>query len=106
MRSTGWKPEDCAETLKALADPIRLRIIDLLRRGAKNVGDLAEALDATIVTVSHHLGVLYHAGIVRRSKRGRFVNYSLDGKILVRSSQGKELLDLQCCRLELPMRRA
>ena len=54
------------------------------------------------VTVSHHLGILYHAGFVRRAKRGRFVEYSLEKKVFVRSSRGAEHIDLDCCRLELP----
>lgn len=95
-------PEHCAEALKALSDPIRLRIIERLRGGPMNVGDLATAIDNTTVTVSHHLAILYHAGFVRRAKRGRFVEYSLERTVFVRSARGIEHIDLHCCRLELP----
>lgn len=104
MQTSAWQPEHCAESLKALADPIRLRIIEQLRTGPRNVGDLAAALETTAVTISHHLGILYHAGLVRRAKRGRFVDYSLERKIIVRTTRGAEHIDLRCCRLELPRR--
>lgn len=101
-QTSSWQPEHCAEALKALADPIRLRIIGHLRTGPRNVGELAAALETTAVTISHHLGILYHAGIVSRAKRGRFVEYNLQRTIFVRSARGVEHLDLNCCRLELP----
>ena len=96
------EPDYCAEALKALGDPIRLRIIDHLRSQPSNVGDLATAIDPSTVTVSHHLGILYHAGFVSRSKRGRFVVYSLKPTVFVRTSRGTEQIDLRCCQLELP----
>lgn len=95
-------PEYCAEALKALGDPVRLRIISQLRQGPCNVGDLAAALNSSIVTVSHHLGILYHAGIVVRSKRGRFVIYQLPPDVFIRTERGTEQLNLRCCQLELP----
>lgn len=94
--------EYCAGALRALGDPIRLRIIQHLRSGPSNVGDLATAIDNTTVTVSHHLGILYHAGFVARSKRGRFVVYSLQRTVFIQTSKGQEQIDLRCCRLELP----
>mgnify|MGYP003383221020 CR=1 FL=1 len=44
----------CAERLKALSDPHRLRVVDALRYGELTVTDIAEFLDAEVVTVSHH----------------------------------------------------
>jgi ArsR family transcriptional regulator len=83
--------------LKALADPDRLKIIQCLQRGPKNVSQLAELLDAEIANVSHHLGVLRHAGLVHDEKQGKFVLYSLAPEII----QGGDVLDLGCCRLQL-----
>lgn len=100
--STSLEPEYCAEALKALGDPIRLRIINHLRAEPSNVGDLASAINSSTVTVSHHLGILYHAGFVTRAKRGRFVVYSLKPTVFVRTSRGTEQIDLRCCQLELP----
>lgn len=95
--SRSLEPERCAKTLRALADPERLRIIDCLRQGPRNVGDVAAALGSGMVNVSHHLGVLRHAGIVTDQKRGRHVVYRLHPEVF---RDGH--LDLGCCRLEIP----
>ena len=55
----------CAEMLQALAEPNRIRIIECLRTGSKNVTELAKLLNVEIVNVSHHLGVLRQAGLVQ-----------------------------------------
>lgn len=95
---------DCARKLKALSEPLRLQIVDVLRRGPSNVSDLAQTLGTDLVTVSHHLNILFHAGIVEREKRGRFVIYSLAPGLLDAGDtpSGTEHLDLGCCRLEIP----
>jgi DNA-binding transcriptional ArsR family regulator/catechol 2,3-dioxygenase-like lactoylglutathione lyase family enzyme len=94
----------CAEMLKAIGDPLRLRIIDALRTGSKNVGDLAELLGTEVATVSHHLGILHAAGLLDREKHGRFKVYRLRTGILATAAEphGKQHLDLGCCRLEIP----
>lgn len=92
----------CADVLKALSDPVRLKIVNCLRTGPRNVGDLAAELDVTIVTMSHHLAVLYHGGLVERSKVGRFVEYQLTPSVFVKGRRGNDCLDFGCCRLELP----
>jgi len=95
------QPNHCARALRALADPERLRIIHCLRGGARNVSELAALLDAEIVNVSHHLGVLRHAGLVQDEKQGRFVVYRLHPDVFSAGGSA-EHLDLGCCRLELP----
>ncbi|HWG47284.1 MAG TPA: metalloregulator ArsR/SmtB family transcription factor [Gemmataceae bacterium] len=92
------QPERCARLLKALADPERLRIIDCLRQGPRNVSDIAALLGVEIVNISHHLGVLRNAGLVLDEKQGRFVVYRLHPDIF----QSGEHLNLGCCRLEIP----
>jgi len=95
--------EQCAEKLRALSEPNRLRIIDCLRSGAKNVGEICDVLDAEIVTVSHHLGILKNAGIVERERQGRFVIYKLrDGIIESARRNAPDHINLGCCRLEIP----
>ncbi|MBA4015606.1 MAG: ArsR family transcriptional regulator [Pirellula sp.] len=101
------KPEEfqwCAERLKALGDPERLRIITVLLSGPRNVSAIAEELDDAIVKVSHHLGVLRHSGIVQTTKQGRHVEYALASDVFVVAnvSDTENFLDLGCCRLELP----
>jgi DNA-binding transcriptional ArsR family regulator len=96
---------DCARRLKALADPERLRIVDALFGGPKNVSDLAADLEAEIVNVSHHLGVLRNAGLVQVERQGRFMIYSLAAD--VRSTQVQQgcKIDLGCCSLEMEDKR-
>jgi DNA-binding transcriptional ArsR family regulator len=94
------EPQRCARLLKALGDPERLRIVHALRGGPRNVSELAALLGkAEIVNVSHHLGVLRHAGLVLDEKQGRFVVYRLHPDVFRPDS---EHLDLGCCRLEMP----
>jgi DNA-binding transcriptional ArsR family regulator len=94
----------CAKALAALAAPERLRVIRLLGAGARNVGEIAEALQIPMVNLSHHLAVLRHAGVLCTEKHGRFVRYSLAPGVLQTDEQhsGLEYLNLGCCRLEIP----
>jgi ArsR family transcriptional regulator len=92
----------CAEQLKALSEPLRLRIVDLLRHGEMAVSDLAQSLGTEVVTVSHHLQNLRHAQIVTTRREGRFIYYSLRKNLLQASGKSRQLLDLGCCKIELP----
>jgi ArsR family transcriptional regulator len=67
-----------APQLKALADPVRLRLMSLVAShpgGEACVCDLNEAFDLTQPTISHHLKVLHAAGLLDREKRGVWVYY-------------------------------
>ena len=69
-----------ARTLKALADPTRLRLVSLVavREGREAcVCDLTEPLGLTQPTISHHLKILVEAGIFTRDKRGVWAYYAL-----------------------------
>ena len=94
----------CAHLLKAIADPERPRIVQCLRSGARNVGEIAESLDLQIANASHHLGILKQSGFVLADRQGRFVVYSLNPEIFVAKPSGKtpNRIDLGCCRIELP----
>jgi DNA-binding transcriptional ArsR family regulator len=98
------QPKHCARLLQAIADPERLRIIRCLSQGPKNVSEIATMLDAPVVNVSHHLGVLRHAGLVEDEKQGRFVVYRLHPDVYqpTDGAGATDHLDLGCCRLELP----
>jgi hypothetical protein len=98
--------EQCAQRLKALADPERLRIMSCLLAGGKNVGDLATELQDEIVRVSHHLGVLRNAGLVNAEKQGRFVFYSLAPEVCCEQTPVGEpqVLNLGCCSLDISAR--
>lgn len=94
----------CAERLRAIGDPERLKLILALLEGPKYVSALVEEVGEPIVKVSHHLGVLRSGGIVRTAKQGRFVLYTLNPEIfaVANRSESENYLDLGCCRLELP----
>lgn len=94
--------DHCAEKLRALSEPLRLRIVDALRAGPSNVGDLAERLGEEVVTVSHHLGILRNASLVQRERQGRYIVYSLDESVFRPSGRSRQHIDLGCCRLEIP----
>jgi ArsR family transcriptional regulator, arsenate/arsenite/antimonite-responsive transcriptional repressor len=70
--------ERIAPLLKALADPVRLRLMSLVAShegGEACVCDLNDAFDLSQPTISHHLKVLHEAGLVDREKRGVWVYY-------------------------------
>ena len=70
--------EQVAPLLKALADPVRLRLMSLVAShpgGEACVCDLNEAFDLSQPTISHHLKVLHKAGLLAREKRGVWVYY-------------------------------
>ena len=66
-----------ARVIKAMAHPTRLFIVEELSRGERCVCELTEMIGADVSTVSKHLTVLRHAGIVQDDKRGVQVYYSL-----------------------------
>jgi ArsR family transcriptional regulator len=70
--------EQIAPLLKALADPVRLRLMSLIAShegGEACVCDLNDAFDLSQPTISHHLKVLHEAGLLDREKRGVWVYY-------------------------------
>ncbi len=71
-----------AQRFKALGDPTRLRILELLGDRASCVCELQTALDIPANLLSHHLKVLREAGFIRASKRGRWVDYRLNPQVL------------------------
>jgi ArsR family transcriptional regulator len=99
---SGLTSDLCAERLKALADKDRLRIVQVLRGGGRNVSQIARDVGGEIANVSHHLRILKRTGIVRSKKQGRYVVYSLHPQVFSAESPAREQLDLGCCKLELP----
>jgi ArsR family transcriptional regulator len=77
--------EQVAPLLKALADPVRLRLVSLIAASAGGeacVCDLNDAFDLTQATISHHLKVLHSAGVLDRDKRGVWVYYAVRSEAL------------------------
>jgi ArsR family transcriptional regulator len=82
--------DDLARTLKALADPARLRLLSIVAASADQeacVCDLTEPIGLSQPTVSHHLKVLTEAGFLTRSKRGTWAYFQLVPGSLDRISQ-------------------
>jgi len=93
----------CATYLKALGDPVRLRILNELRDGGKTVSAIADKLGTEVQRASHHLRLMFHAGVVTTSKSGRNVVYSLNPEFYQRAKKkgDTDSLDFECCRFEL-----
>jgi DNA-binding transcriptional ArsR family regulator len=63
---------------KALSDPTRRKIIELLRKCDMNAGEIADYFSISKPSISHHLDLLKQAGIVLSIKEGQFITYSLN----------------------------
>lgn len=75
--------ERLASNLKALGDPNRLRIVELLWDGEEQCAcNLLSELEISQPTLSHHMAALRDAGIVRARKDGRWMHYQLDHDVL------------------------
>ena len=74
-------PDDLIELIarrfRVLADPKRIKLLDLLREEEASVQELTETIGSTQQNVSKHLGVLLQAGIVGRRKIGNYAHYSI-----------------------------
>ncbi|MBL8794820.1 MAG: winged helix-turn-helix transcriptional regulator [Planctomycetia bacterium] len=70
------------EAFKALADPTRRKILQLLRRGEQTAGELAEQFDLSKPTVSHHFTVLKDADLVVTRREGQQIYYSLNTTVM------------------------
>ncbi len=70
------------EAFKALADPTRRRILELLRAGDLTAGQIAEHFSITKPSLSHHLSALKVAGLVTAERDGQNIIYSLNTTVL------------------------
>ena len=69
-------------TMKALSDPIRREILNLLKQGRMSAGDIVEHFDVTGASVSRHLSVLKEADLIRDKREGKFIYYELNASVL------------------------
>ena len=70
------------ETTRALADPIRRTILNLLKNGPLTAGDINDHFDVTFASISRHLSVLKEADLIRDRREGKFIYYELNASIL------------------------
>jgi DNA-binding transcriptional ArsR family regulator len=66
-----------AQRFRVLGEPMRIKLLDQLRQGDATVGELQETLGASQQNVSKHLGILYGAGMVSRTKDGNHTRYAI-----------------------------
>lgn len=71
-----------AETFKALSDPVRRDILQLLKNGRMSAGDIGSHFDMTGATVSYHLKILKKADLIWETKEKNFIFYELNTSVL------------------------
>jgi len=69
-------------TMKALSDPIRREILDMLKAGRLSAGEIAEHFPVSGAAVSKHLSVLKDADLIRDTRDGKFIFYDLNTSVL------------------------
>ena len=69
-------------TMKALADPTRREILELLKKGKLSAGEIGEKFDITAAAISRHLSVLKDADLIRDERQGKFIYYELNASVL------------------------
>ena len=70
------------QTLRALADPTRREILNLLKGGSMSAGEIAERFPMTGAAISRHLSVLKEADLIRDTREGKFIYYELNASVL------------------------
>lgn len=71
-----------AETFKALSDPVRRQILELLKDGSLSAGEIGSHFDMTGATISYHLKILKQADLIFESREKNFINYQLNASVL------------------------
>ena len=69
-------------TMKALSDPIRREILDMLRPGRLSAGEIGEKFPVSGAAISKHLSVLKDADLIRDTREGKFIFYELNASVL------------------------
>ena len=82
MLNAGGFRMSLQHTLKALADPIRRDILNLLKSGRMSAGEITNHFNVTNASISRHLSVLKDADLVRDTREGQFIYYELNTSVL------------------------
>lgn len=69
-------------TMKALSDPIRRDILELLKAGRRSAGEIGSHFDVTGAAISRHLSVLREADLIRDTREGKYIYYELNASVL------------------------
>ena len=70
------------KTMKALSDPVRREILELLKSGRRSAGEIGEMFPITGAAVSRHLSLLKEADLIRDTREGKFIYYELNASVL------------------------
>ena len=70
------------QTLKALADPTRREILNLLKKGKLSAGEITDHFDVTAAAISRHLSVLKEADLIEDTREGKYIFYTLNASVL------------------------
>ena len=70
------------QTLKALADPTRREILNLLKQGKLSAGEITDHFDITAAAISRHLSVLKEADLIEDTRDGKYIFYELNASVL------------------------
>lgn len=70
------------QTLKALSDPVRREILDLLKTRRLSAGEICDHFDITAAAISRHLSVLKDADLIRDDRQGKYIYYELNASVL------------------------
>ena len=70
------------QTMRALSDPVRREILQLLRKSRMAAGDIVAHFDITGAAISRHLSVLKEADLIRDTREGKFIYYELNASVL------------------------
>lgn len=71
-----------AETFKALSDPVRRNILELLKKERLSAGEIGSHFDMTGATISYHLSILKKADLVKETKEKNFIYYELNASVV------------------------
>ncbi len=71
-----------AETFKALSDPVRRQILELLKKGSLSAGDIASHFEMTGATISYHLKILKQADLIFETREKNYIYYQLNTSVL------------------------
>ena len=82
LNTFGGNARAFAETFKALSDPVRREILNLLKGGRLTAGEIAGRFDMTAATVSYHLSQRKKAGLIFESREKTYIYYSLNASVL------------------------
>ena len=69
-------------TLKALSDPTRREILNLLKKSRMSAGDIVDHFDVTGASISRHLSVLKDADLIRDKREGKYIYYEINASVL------------------------